>query len=79
MGWWFFNSDFRVFEFVDEEEGEIGGELIAQSVGDGRRRVRQRRETLEGGMGLSWTNRVELGSELPDAFEPEEDPAKERN
>ncbi|CAM1501139.1 Fc.00g103010.m01.CDS01 [Cosmosporella sp. VM-42] len=59
VGWWFFNSDYRVFDF--EEGNEV--------------RVQQRESTLEGGMGLSWAERVELGSKLPD--EPEEDPAKE--
>lgn len=59
-GWWWFNSDYRVFDFV----GDAGGV-----------EVRQRDETLEGGMGLSWTHRVELGIHLPE--EPEEDPVEE--
>lgn len=65
VGWWFFNSDYRVFDFVDGEDGEGNG-------------VRQREETVGGGMGLSWTHRVELGSELPDGDAPEEDPEEEK-
>lgn len=54
VGWWFFNSDYRIFEFEDGL-GE-----------DGRRVVRQDESTLEGGLGLSWAERVPLGDGLPD-------------
>ncbi|KAG5778331.1 hypothetical protein H9Q73_007989 [Fusarium xylarioides] len=49
-GYWFFNSDYRVFDF--EGQG-----------------IKQREETAAGGMGLSFTETVELGLDLP-----EEDP-----
>ncbi|OAA39081.1 Histidine phosphatase superfamily, clade-1 [Metarhizium rileyi] len=54
VGWWFFNSDYRIFHF---EEG-IGR--------DGRRVVRQDESTTQGGLGLSCTRRVPLGDGLPD-------------
>lgn len=53
VGWWFFNSDYRIFEF---EEGLDK---------DGRRIVKQDESTIEGGLGLSWTERVPLGDGLP--------------
>lgn len=56
VGFWFFNSDYRVFDF---EAGQQRGE-------DGRLRVRQSEATLAGGLGLSWTNPVLLGDGLPD-------------
>lgn len=49
-GYWFFNSDYRVFDFEDEG-------------------IKQREATAAGGMGLSFTEPVELGLDLP-----EEDP-----
>ncbi|KAF5614201.1 phosphoglycerate mutase [Fusarium subglutinans] len=49
-GYWFFNSDYRVFDF--EAQG-----------------IKQREGTAAGGMGLSFTEPVELGLDLP-----EEDP-----
>lgn len=59
-GWWFYNSDYRIFDF----EGQPG-----------TLELKLDESTISGGMGLSWTMQVELGSELPD--EPEENPAKE--
>ncbi|PNY23183.1 Phosphoglycerate mutase [Tolypocladium capitatum] len=59
VGWWFFNGDYRVFEFAD-------GELVDHEAGGRRRVVRQHEGTVAGGLGLSWTHTVELGSELPD-------------
>ncbi|KAL7920801.1 histidine phosphatase superfamily [Trichoderma austrokoningii] len=57
-GWWYFNADYRVFEFDDEgKDGAIVPLRMDQSM-------------LEGGMGWSWAKRVEVGSELPD--DPEE-------
>lgn len=53
MGWWFFNSDYRIFEL---------GEGLGK---DGRRVVEQDESTIEGGLGLSWTERVPLGDGLP--------------
>ncbi|KAF5564902.1 phosphoglycerate mutase [Fusarium phyllophilum] len=49
-GYWFFNSDYRVFDFEDKG-------------------IKQRETTAAGGMGLSFTETVELGLDLP-----EEDP-----
>lgn len=49
-GYWFFNSDYRVFDFEDKA-------------------IKQREATAAGGMGLSLTEPVELGLDLP-----EEDP-----
>lgn len=56
-GWWFFNSDYRIFEF----------EHAPTSLDHG---LTQDESTTKGGLGLSWTERVVLGSELPDE-EPE--------
>lgn len=55
-GWWYFNSDYRIFDFVapdeetsvDEEEREESGLKLWP-------------ETNEGGMGWSWYKRVKLG------------------
>ncbi|RTE75741.1 hypothetical protein BHE90_009791 [Fusarium euwallaceae] len=54
VGFWFFNSDYRVFDF-EAERGE-----------DGRLKVKQSEATLSGGLGLSWTDPVLLGDGLPD-------------
>jgi hypothetical protein len=55
-GCWYFNSDYRIFEF---EERATDDEPI---------RLKQSPETLEkgGGLGLSLKDPVELGSDLPD-------------
>ena len=52
VGWWFFNSDYRIFNFESQSE-EPGFKLI------------QDEATLRGGLGLSRRERCELGSELP--------------
>ncbi|KAF4976445.1 hypothetical protein FZEAL_6883 [Fusarium zealandicum] len=50
VGFWLFNSDYRVFDF------EAGDEVA----------VRQRESTAAGGLGLSWTESVTLGLGLPE-------------
>ncbi|KAF4954099.1 hypothetical protein FSARC_12224 [Fusarium sarcochroum] len=62
VGYWFFNSDYRVFDFEAERGAE--GEL----------RVRQQEKTLSGGLGLSFTEPVALGLDLPEE-DPEVDPS----
>lgn len=50
-GWWFFNADYRIFDF------DAGwGEPIIKQDGD----------TVTGGLGWSWPDPVALGSDLPD-------------
>jgi broad specificity phosphatase PhoE len=51
VGWWFFNSDYRIFHFT----GDMPDLTIEQD-----------ESTLAGGLGLSWKIRVELGFELPE-------------
>ncbi|KAL7971463.1 histidine phosphatase superfamily [Trichoderma sp. SZMC 28014] len=58
-GWWYFNADYRIFEFDDE--GKDGAVVP----------LRMDQSTLEGGMGWSWAKRVEVGYELPDGPEEE--------
>ncbi|KAF5026379.1 hypothetical protein F66182_1507 [Fusarium sp. NRRL 66182] len=53
VGYWFFNSDYRVFDF-EAGRGQ-----------DAELRVRQQDKTLAGGLGLSFTDPVELGLDLP--------------
>jgi hypothetical protein len=50
-GWWFFNSDYRIFD-LDSTDGKAG--------------LRQHEDTTTGGLGLSWTETVEIGSHLPE-------------
>lgn len=50
LGWWFFNSDYRMFRFADAEGLDL----------------EQDESTLSGGLGLSWQDRVEVGSDLPE-------------
>ncbi|KAK5994925.1 putative phosphatase SPAC5H10.03 [Cladobotryum mycophilum] len=63
-GWWFFNSDYRIFRFDDDGNRDAWRHLV------GEERVRpglqQHEDTITGGLGLSWTHRVQLGSDLPD-------------
>ena len=54
-GYWWMNADYRIFDFEHATSGEL--------------RLRQDESTLSGGLGLSWKDPVELGSDLP-----EEDP-----
>jgi hypothetical protein len=62
VGYWFFNSDYRVFDFEAERGDE--DEL----------RVKQQERTLSGGLGLSFTDPVALGLDLPEE-DPEVDPS----
>ncbi|KAM0232677.1 hypothetical protein ACHAP5_010653 [Fusarium lateritium] len=62
VGYWFFNSDYRVFDF-EAERGDTG-EL----------RVKQQEKTLSGGLGLSLTDPVALGLDLPEE-DPDVDPS----
>ncbi|RGP62344.1 phosphoglycerate mutase [Fusarium sporotrichioides] len=61
VGYWFFNSDYRVFDF-DTERGA-----------DGELKIIQQERTLSGGLGLSWKDPVALGGDLPEE-DPETDP-----
>ncbi|KAI9149128.1 Phosphoglycerate mutase [Paramyrothecium foliicola] len=54
VGWWFFNSDYRIFHFDEFRQGSLAEKLS------------QDETTSAGGLGLSWTHRVELGSDIPD-------------
>ncbi|KAF7543814.1 hypothetical protein G7Z17_g10439 [Cylindrodendrum hubeiense] len=54
VGFWFYNSDYRIFDF-DQEAGGLN--------------LKQHESTIAGGMGLSRTEPVPLGSELPDGDE----------
>ncbi|KAK6064996.1 phosphoglycerate mutase [Seiridium cupressi] len=62
-GCWFFNSDYRIFDFEEHLQEDTPYKL------------KQSSETLEngGGLGLSFKHSVELGSDLP-----EENPSKTR-
>ena len=54
VGWWFFNGDYRIFDF--------SGEPVA----DGPLKLVQWESTLSGGLGHSWAEPVEIGEGLPD-------------
>jgi hypothetical protein len=54
VGRWFFNSDFRVFQFDEKRSGDAIEMLL------------QDESTAAGGLGLSWTHEVELGSDIPE-------------
>ncbi|KAM0347415.1 hypothetical protein ACHAPU_004936 [Fusarium lateritium] len=61
VGYWFFNSDYRMFDFEAEgDESEL--------------RVKQHEKTLSGGLGLSLIDPVALGLDLPEE-DPEVDPS----
>ncbi|KAM0201951.1 hypothetical protein ACHAQI_011084 [Fusarium lateritium] len=62
VGYWFFNSDYRVFDF-EAERGDAG-----------EVRVKQQEKTLSGGLGLSLTDPVALGLDLPEE-DPDVDPS----
>lgn len=61
-GCWFFNADYRIFDF---EEGSGGA-------GEGGYRLRQWELTRSGGMGWSWDHQIEIGEGVPeeDVVEP---------
>jgi hypothetical protein len=50
-GWWFFNSDYRIFD-LDISDEKVG--------------LKQHENTTAGGLGLSWTETVGIGSDLPE-------------
>lgn len=65
VGWWFFNADYRIFEF-DAPSGAV-------ETGDNERPpLTQHQDMLHGGLGWSLEDRVELGDGLPeeDLVEP---------
>lgn len=57
-GRWFFNADYRVFDFVNEDKDDLS--------------LKEREWTDKGGLGWSFEERVELGDGLPeeDKVEP---------
>ena len=59
-GFYYLNADYRIFDYVEENGVETGVVL------------RQWEETVEGGMGESWSHTVPLGDGLPDAEETRE-------
>ena len=73
--WWFFNADFRVFDFVAagapsssgqaEGDGEQQKEEAARGEEDDRLLLRQEAGMVSGGMGWSLPERVALGEGLP--------------
>lgn len=56
-GWWFANADYRLFDFAPGDEAALV----------------QRPDTLAGGLGLSWTESVELGAGLLESDEHDAD------
>ncbi|KAL5604280.1 uncharacterized protein BROUX77_004466 [Berkeleyomyces rouxiae] len=63
-GWWYFNADYRIFDFVDDD-AETPSEAQVEGTG-----LRLRDETKLGGMGWSWYKKVELGEGMkPDPVE----------
>ncbi|KAK3381122.1 histidine phosphatase superfamily [Podospora didyma] len=54
-GYWFFNADYRIFEFEERQEGMTLPY-----------KLRQWESTVKGGLGLSWEDPVPLGDGLPD-------------
>ncbi len=54
-GFYYLNADYRIFDYVEENGVETGVVL------------RQWEDTVEGGMGKSWSHTVPLGDGLPDA------------
>ena len=55
-GHYFFNADYRIFDFVETDEG-----------GSGPLTLKQWESTAKGGMGWSWEKTVPIGFGLPDA------------
>lgn len=55
-GSWFVNADYRVFDFEPREDENQPYRL----------RQWEETEARGGGMGNSWTHRVEIGADLPD-------------
>lgn len=62
VGWWFYNADYRIFDFeTDTSEPGVP-------------KLQQHQDTIAGGQGISWTEPVELGLDLPTNDTPDEDP-----
>lgn len=58
-GWWFFNGDYRIFNMTGHPDADQPLKLM------------QWESTLAGGLGLSWTDPVEIGAGLEeDGKEP---------
>lgn len=66
VGWWFFNADYRIFDF--EDGPSESGELDAPN-------LKQHQDTIAGGQGWSITEPVKLGLGLPGGSTPVEDPS----
>ncbi|KAL2148990.1 hypothetical protein VTH82DRAFT_1676 [Thermothelomyces myriococcoides] len=64
-GCYFMNADYRIFDFVDDNDIDASGERKGED--DGVPRLREWDETRKGGMGWSWEDRVPLGDGVPDA------------
>lgn len=64
-GYWFFNADFRIFEFDKNPQESQEQKLV----------LKQSNLTLEGGLGWSWKDPVPIGDGLPEKEEniPKED------
>ncbi|PHH85778.1 hypothetical protein CDD83_11186 [Cordyceps sp. RAO-2017] len=58
-GRWFFNADWRLFRFAVAEADVVDRRLLLQG-----HVLEQDESTLAGGLGLSWTDAVEIGSEM---------------
>jgi hypothetical protein len=56
-GQWFMNADYRIFDFVETRGPADGSDVPV---------LKQRSETIKGGMGWSWDTTVPLGDGLPD-------------
>lgn len=70
-GSWFFNADYRIFDFEERTPSSSGGDGTGD--GDGQPyRLRQWELTKFGGMGWSWDRVVEIGEGVPeeDVVEP---------
>lgn len=56
-GSWFFNADYRIFDF----DGTASGTAV-----DAGYRLRQWDSTRSGGLGWSWDHEVEIGEGIPE-------------
>jgi len=59
-GWWFFNGDYRIFDFADGNGADVEDDWADGPVP----RLVQWEATLSGGLGWSWTDPVPLGEGL---------------
>lgn len=60
VGWWFFNADYRIFDFDEPSES-------------GKLTVKQHDDTVGGGLGWSWDQPVVMGEGLPEEDPVKED------